>query len=203
MLMAARFQCQRGVTLIITLVMLIIMTLGAIVMVRSMDTTTIIAGNLGLRQSATYSADVGIENALTWLSTANVATLTCGSSGALATCPAGYRSNGGNAVDLPSAGQTWEQFWNASLAANAVTLPEDATGNTVSYFIHRLCAGTAAMTGAGADCVETPSVASSGGFSKRSGGTRYQASSQVYYRITVRVQGKKNSVGFVQAIVAM
>lgn len=204
MLRPAISQRQRGMALIVTLVMLVIMTLGAIAMVRSLDTTTLVAGNLGFRQSATYSGDIGVETALNWISTANVQTLTCGATGnVVVSCPAGYKSNGGNATDQPSAGQTWEQFWATSLAANAVTLPEDASGNIVSYFIHRLCAGTAAMTGAGANCVETPSVASSAGYAKRSGAAKFQASSQVYYRITVRVQGKKNTVSYVQAIVAL
>jgi len=204
MLIRSSSPRQRGMALIVTLVMLVIMTLGAIAMIRSLDTTTLVAGNLSFRQSATYSGDVGVETALNWLSTANVQTLTCGATGnAVSTCPAGYKSNGGNAVDQPAAGQTWEQFWAASLAANAVTLAEDASGNTVSYFIHRLCAGTAAMTGVGANCIETPSVASSGGYAKRAGATRFQASSQVYYRITVRIQGKKNTVSFVQAIIAL
>lgn len=194
---------QRGIALVVTMVMLVIMTLGAIAMIRSLDTTTLIAGNLGFRQSATYSGDVGVEAAIAWISTANTETLTCGAAGALATCPPGYKSNGGNAADSPAAGQTWDQFWRANIAGNATTLAEDASGNTVSYFIHRLCAGTAAMTGAGANCIETPSVASSSGFSKRPGAARFQAASQVYYRITVRVQGKKNTVSYVQTIVAL
>lgn len=195
---------QTGLALVIALIMLVVMTLGAIAMVRSMDTTTLIAGNLAFRQSATYAGDVGVENALAWLNSASAGTLTCGAAGnALATCPAGYKSNGGNATDSPAAGQTWDAFWSASLDANAVTLAEDASKNTVSWFIHRLCGGSGALTAAGSNCIETPSIASAGGFSKRSGATKFQASSQVYYRITVRIAGKKNTVSYVQAIVAL
>lgn len=195
-------SAQKGVALAITLIMLVIMTLGGIAMIRSMESTTIVAGNLTFRQSATYSGDLGIAAAQTWLSNANVATLTCGSSGGIANCPPGYKSNGGTATDSPSAGQSWDNFWASSLASNAVTIAEDATGNTVSYFIHRLCEGTGALTAAGSNCVETPSVTSSGGFAKRAGAARFQSPSQVYYRITVRVAGKKNTVSYVQAIVA-
>ena len=87
---------QRGMALVVTLIMLVIMTLGAIAMVRSMDTTTLIAGNLGFRQSATYSGDVGVEAAMAWQRARSVATLTCGSPTGDAVCPAGYKSNGGN-----------------------------------------------------------------------------------------------------------
>lgn len=195
---------QSGLALVVALIMLVIMTLGAIAMVRSMDTTTLIAGNLAFRQSATYSGDVGIENAMSWLTSASTNTLTCGSAtSALATCPTGYKSNGGNAGDSPASGQTWDDFWSTTLAANATVMAEDTSGNTASWFIHRMCAGTGAMTAVGANCIETPSVASAGGYAKRAGATKFQSSSQVYYRITVRVSGKKNTVSYVQAIVAL
>lgn len=194
---------QRGIALIVTLVMLVIMTLGAIAMVRSMDTTTLIAGNLGLRQSATYSADVGIESAMTWLTTQmSTAIQTCGSSTSnVAVCPAGYKSNGGN--DRPAAGQTWGAYFDSLNVFNVNNGAEDATGNRVSYFIHRLCEGAGALTAAGANCVETPAVTTSGGSSKLAGSTAFTSSSQIYYRITVRVRGKKNTVSYVQAIVAL
>lgn len=194
---------QAGVALVVTLVMLVLMTLGAIAMVRSMDTTTLIAGNLAFRQNATYAADVGVENALAWLTTANIDTLTCGaSSSAVATCPDGYKSNGGNPQDAPSGTQTWDQFWIANIT-NPVTLTPDSGGNVVSWFIHRLCTGTGGITAVGSNCVETPSVASAGGYAKRAGATKFQSSSQVYYRVTVRVAGKKNTLSYVQAIVAL
>jgi len=194
---------QSGVALAVTLIMLVVMTLGAIAMVRSMDTTTLIAGNLAFRQGATYAADVGVENAMNWLATASVDTLTCGAAtSSVASCPAGYKSNGGNAEDSPSATQTWDQFWVASIT-NPTTLDADAAGNTVSWFIHRLCTGSGALTAFGSNCVETPSIASSGGYAKRAGATKYQSSSQVYYRVTVRVTGKKNTVSYVQAIIAL
>lgn len=192
---------QRGMALVVTLIMLVIMTLGAIAMVRSMDTTTLIAGNLGFRQSATYSADVGVEAAMAWLRARTVGTLTCGSPTGDAACPAGYKSNGGN--DRPAANQSWDTYWSSTLSANATNIAADATGNQVSYFIHRLCEGTGAITAANANCVETPAVASSGGSSKLAGSVAFSSSSQVYYRITVRVQGKKNTVSYVQAIVAL
>lgn len=196
---------QAGISLLITLVMLVIMTLGAIAMVRSLDSTTLVAGNLAFRQSATNSGDAGVEAAIAWLSSASATVLTCGSSSGVSVCPDGYQSNGADPADptvQPSAGQSWDAYWNASLKDKAVNLPEDTTGNTISYFIHRLCVGTGAMTSAGADCIETPSVASAGGYSKRQGATKFQASSQVYYRVTVRVQGKRNTVSYVQTFVA-
>jgi Tfp pilus assembly protein PilX len=196
---------QSGMALVITLIMLVVILLGAIAMVRSMDTTTLIAGNLAFRQSATYSGDIGIENAMAWLTSANQATLYCGSAepDAIATCPSGYKSSGGNVEDSPAANESWDTFWLDNLAGSAVTEAEDAAGNTVSWFIHRLCGGSSALTSLGSNCIETPAAASTVGGSKRSSDAQFKSNSQIYYRITVRIAGKKNTVSYVQAIVAL
>ncbi len=59
-----RLRSQRGVILIITLIVLVAMTLASIAMVRSVDTSTVIAGNLAFKQSATASGDAGLEAAI-------------------------------------------------------------------------------------------------------------------------------------------
>lgn len=61
---------QRGVVLFFTLIALVVMSLAAVALIRSVDTSTMIAGNLAFRQSATSSGDSGIEAAIAWLSAA-------------------------------------------------------------------------------------------------------------------------------------
>src|SRR5450830_1873633 len=63
---------QRGVIMLIALITLVAMTLAAIALVRSVDTTNIIAGNLAFQQSATNAGDIGSEKAIQWLETNNV-----------------------------------------------------------------------------------------------------------------------------------
>jgi len=58
---------QRGVVLIIALIVLVAMTLAGIALVRSVDTSNIIAGNMAFQQSATHLGDVGAETAIAWL----------------------------------------------------------------------------------------------------------------------------------------
>jgi len=58
---------QGGVVLLIALIVLVAMTLAGIGMMRSIDTGTIVAGNIGFRESAVASADGGVEAARTWL----------------------------------------------------------------------------------------------------------------------------------------
>jgi type IV pilus assembly protein PilX len=60
-------SAQRGVIMIIALIVLVAMTLGGIAMVRSVYTTNLIAGNLAFRESAVSSGDTGVEAAVAFL----------------------------------------------------------------------------------------------------------------------------------------
>ena len=59
---------QRGVVLFLTLVALLAMSLAAVALIRSVDTSTLIAGNLAFKQSAMSSANGAVELPITgWL----------------------------------------------------------------------------------------------------------------------------------------
>src|SRR5881409_243746 len=62
---------QVGTILIIALIVLVAMTLAGIATMRSVDTATITAGNIGLRQASVNAADQGIQAGVNWL-TANL-----------------------------------------------------------------------------------------------------------------------------------
>lgn len=198
---------QRGVVLLIALIMLVAMTLGGIALVRSVNITNSIAGNLAFQQGATNSGDIGIEVALNWLETNNDTSL----HGSIA-------FQGYTAIRQdPPAGQSWDAFWRATLVNQAVTLnpaapgtfmayapsAPNAGGNTVHYAIQRLCLGLGAPGVIGNPCAQPPATASTGGSSKGAGVVALTYGSQVYYRITARIAGPRNTVSYVQAIVAL
>ncbi|HEX2011423.1 MAG TPA: PilX N-terminal domain-containing pilus assembly protein, partial [Roseateles sp.] len=58
---------QRGVVLLLSLIVLAAMSLAAIGLMRSVLISNRVAGNLAFQQSATQSADVGLETAIAWL----------------------------------------------------------------------------------------------------------------------------------------
>src|SRR5437879_13137562 len=62
-----RRRRQRGVTLFIALIVLVAMTMAAVAMMRSVDTATVVAGDIGFRQSAVNAADQGVQAAYAWL----------------------------------------------------------------------------------------------------------------------------------------
>jgi len=188
---------QRGVVLMIALIVLVAMTLAGIALVRSVDTSNIIAGNLAFQQAATHAGDTGTETAVAWLQANNAGvTLQANIFGS------GYAA----ARTDPAAGQSWDAFWTNVLvpAGQVVTLAVDAsTGNTVAYTIQRLCNAVGDPTVPGVDCAVSQTASQSTGSSKGAGVIALQYSALVYYRITARIAGPRNTVSYIQTIVSM
>lgn len=201
---------QRGVVLVIALIVLVVMTLAGIALVRSVDTSNIIAGNLAFQQSATHASDRAIEVAMAWLQECNTTHVTCTANPPFNDDPAvGYFAAAVNINNprSPAAGQTWDGYWKQNIQSllvnNSVTInPPDAAGNTPSYIIDRLCQNAGPPTGGGS-CAQSPLLTTTGGSSEEAGEVTLNLPSLVYYRITVRTVGPRNTVSYVQSIVAM
>ena len=186
---------QNGVVLLIALIVLVAMTLAAIALVRSVDTTNVIAGNLAFQQSATNAGDVGSESAIAWLETQNLnSTLRVSSA-----------ENGYSAVWNSGTANRWDDIL-ASSNVQPKEAGEDSAGNVVSYIIQRLCT----VEGLSADpndpatgCAVPPKVSSTIGNSLDSGSVILFANKQRYYRITARVVGPRNTVSYTQTIIAL
>lgn len=194
---------QAGVVLIIALVVLVALTLAAITLVRSVDTANIIAGNLAFQQSAARSADAGLEAVIAWLEDCHKTHVTCSSSTLEKDSPTnGYSASGSNPNQNPAPGQSWDAFWTQTLQSRAFTLPKDGAGNTVSYVVDRMCNNPGSQTG-GAACMSSPVATTATGNAEEGGEVQLNAPSVVYYRITVRVDGPRNTVSYVQAMISM
>lgn len=195
-LRAAPRARQRGVVLLIALIVLVAMTLAGIALVRSVDTTNIIAGNLAFKQAATHSGDTGIEAAIAWLEQ--------NSGGVILqtdNLPNGYAATRQDPTINPK--QTWDNYWTNVLAGRSITLATDAAGNTASYSIQRMCNATGDPVAPATGCSVSPSASVSTANSQDAGSIALQYSSQVYYRITSRVVGPRNTVSYVQAVIAL
>lgn len=207
---------QRGVVLFLAIVVLAAMSLAAIGLMRSVLNSNRVSANLAFQQSAQRSAEVGMERAVAWLEQRASALAVVPGSSPPVLRPANelYSSmdiGSGSTVayrairENPADGD-WDTYWKAALAASRVNvLPVDGAGNQVSYMIHRLCANSGApVGGTGAGCESSPTKQSSSDISSKSAGAlKFPMPSQIYYRITVRVQGPRNAVSFSQAIVAI
>ncbi|MFM7506451.1 MAG: PilX N-terminal domain-containing pilus assembly protein [Rubrivivax sp.] len=186
--------------LITALIVLLAMTLAGLAVVRSTLTSTRVAGNLAFQQAATQSADVGIETAITWLQNNNTGARLHNHIDINAAEPVGYFAQ----REDPAANQSWQAFWDNVIATTARvnTLPVDGAGNSVSWVVHRLCNAIGDPVG-GAGCEATPLLGGGEAGSRGAGVVRLQTAAQRYYRITARVDGPRNTVSFVQVVVAL
>ncbi|KQV61629.1 MULTISPECIES: hypothetical protein [unclassified Duganella] len=203
---AVRQAWQQGVILPVTLIVLVAMTLAGIALLRSVDTTAVIAGNLAFKQSATASGDAGVEAAITWL-TQNAPT------GLLdQDLPAsGYYATRQDALDLtgnkrdPEPTAADDLDWDDG---GAVTkLQKDAAGNDVAYVIHRMCDAAGALDARTCSTQQVFMKGKNDGAEAQMGGYHEgeidNSSIRAFYRITARVTGPRNTTSYVQAVVSI
>ena len=202
---------SNGAGLIVTLVVLIVMALGALALLRSVTTGLLIAGNFAFREAAVLAAESGSEAAIEWLAARNTGTelLTDqADAGYYASLPTGMNLTG-QADTKTTALIDWDddkcvRRTGIVCLSAAPTLAVDAAGHRVRYVIHRLCRSTGSPDAANNSCLLFRSAAgASGNRGQLSYGAskRFQSSDTVYYRITVHVRGPRNTTAFVQTLV--
>jgi len=201
----------RGAGLVVALVVLVVMSLGALALVRAVASGLLVAGNFAFREAAVLAAESGSESAISWLSQRAATTDLLSDqpeAGYYASLPVGLSLSGeGNAStratidwdDDQCAARTGIRCFTAASA-----LPIDAAGHRVRYVIHRLCRTAGSSDAAANSCLLFRSA--QGGSSNRGqlsygASKRFQSSDTVYYRITVHVRGPRNTTAFVQTLV--
>lgn len=187
-------RAQQGVILFIALIVLVAMSLAGIALMRSVDTNVLIAGNLAFRQGATLAGDRAFEDPADGaraflLNPANKEALKLDQSVPY------YWANWQSGVNMLT-----NFDWSG---AGVKVLPDnDGSGNEVRYVIHRMCKLAGSQDAADSVCVKVPSAGSDAG---TKGSVAYgvqvlPGTTSVYYRVTVRIQGPRNTVSYVQAM---
>jgi Tfp pilus assembly protein PilX len=187
---------QRGVVLFIALIVLVAMTLAGIAMVRSVDTTLGIAGNMAFRQTTLQSGELGVQAAYTWLAGQTLLSNDLPN--------VGYYSS---AID-----SDWfnDNSWTNYVQVNGGAA--DAAGNTARYIIHRMCTlsgksyayvGTGASDPQNSCATDNPLSGAQSGNTATVGGTQFAGQPLVYFRVTVRVDGPRNSTTVTQVNILM
>jgi len=194
---------QRGVVLFVALIALVVMSLAAVALIRSVDTATIIAGNLAFRQAATTTSDRGFNDptngAMAWLTTtssnnsAKDPTKDATHAFNITNTGAGYYSNADPALSL-TADSTW--------TGGSVAIPDDGSGYTVRYLIQRMCR-VANQLLSEANCLlsDTDIDTSSHGARDDPNAGRNMPGKPPLYRITIRTAGPRNTFSYIQAFV--
>lgn len=184
----SRATKQAGVVLFIALIALIVMSLAAVALIRSVDTNTMIAGNLSFKQSALISADSGVETALGWLKNQSALDGNLNAQGYYAT----------SADDA----KTLADSSNAKLASGSnINAGLDSSGNTIKYIIQRMCKNTGAADTS--HCLYGPAGEDENSKSNcdLSNPCLGEPTGGLLYRITTKVTGPKNTVSYSQAFV--
>jgi Tfp pilus assembly protein PilX len=189
-----------------TLMVMVLMSIAGLALLRAVDNNTLVADNIGYKQAAIIASDSAIKSATDWLTTT-----------ALVADDAPNGAYATDAMDLDWTGQNtstsaddvnWDGTSSAPTAAKQVTFSNgsttDVSGNQAYYVIHRLC-DTAGPAGAlGTSCATSHTQAAATGSTKA--GTAYgqkplTTTTQVYYRVTVKVIGPKNTISYSQVFV--
>ncbi len=200
---------QRGVVLLIALIVLVAMSLAGLSLMRSVSTTNLIAGNLSFHQSAVLAGETSTTKVIvSWLGANSAPGSTALNNDSAANAYFAARQD-------PASGTSWTTYWNTTLNPNPVSLPlaaaqcvdqvcflpTDAAGNTVAYVIHRMCNTTGIPEMAG--CSALPLGSNQGGSMAVPTGPQAKLPPKIYYRISTRISGPRNTVAYLQTIVAL
>ena len=182
---------QRGVVLIFTLIILLILTIGAVALMRSMNTSLFGAGNLAFRRDLANQGEQAVSTVMAEFSTG----------GALVnstTTQNNVLADNYSATMLPTnqQGMPTALLSDSQWAATNFTGPDlvGATGDVIiRYAIDRLCNATGPSSST--TCVQSTAVGPSKS-SKDPGGL--PSPSATVYRLSVRITGARSTQVFLQ-----
>lgn len=169
---------QRGVALLIVLVVLAIALVGSLAMLRSGEVSALVAGNVSFREAATQATDIGIADAAKALDV--------------------QVNFDNNIANTYFATRQPEDAYGIPTTINWSSVPTMAVGNyTVQHIVDRLCQ-VSPVTDPTASCVVRDSESAG---SNKAGSLAYKNPASIYYRVTVKVVGPKSTAAYVQALV--
>jgi type IV pilus assembly protein PilX len=199
-------KTQSGVVLFLALVSMVVMSLAAVALIRSVDTNNMIAGNISYKQTAAVSSSFGIESVA---DTLGIKSLAYGNSndpgnGYYATCRTfdGATTCDGRNLTLDA---NWVPGTKSRLAdgvATGITGGVDAYGNTIQYIVERMCNTATAPDSTVCLLVKTNNDTNSHNIHNEPLDPPVVLTEIPLYRVTVRIAGPKNTVSYIQAFIS-
>lgn len=199
---------QKGVVLVIALIALLAISLAGIALMRTVDTSNVVSGNIAFDEAAIQLSDVGAETAYNEI-LGHLSGNSNGCQQVLANCPTNLAGNSyfypnvaaidtSTKLPAPTGGLFWKdpQF---------VAMPGEAIANasySFKYIIERMCGS--AITGVAGD--DTASFLIPATFAKCRATPIYNTTTgaptggtgKIFYRVTVQVSGPRNTRGLSQ-----
>lgn len=207
---------QSGLSLIISLLALLALSVASLALIRSVDTGTLVLGNLGFKQETSSQADQGTQAAIAWLSS-NTASLEATNSATAyyAAAPSNFdptlqlsSMNNRTVVDWDYDDQSLKDCQTVPGTPSTRCLaPAAVTGNTnLRYVIIRLCQNTGPVSGN--NCVR-PATQSAGEAADKGvvdASKPYPltvTADGVMYRVIVRSKGTRDTTTFTETLVQL
>ena len=211
---------QRGASLIFALMVLVVLSLAAVGLIRSVNTGALIAGNLSFKRDTTLSGSAAAEQAISWLQTQASAggtildndipasayfasakdDLDVTGTSTSATLPMQVVNWDGNCQGLPSSS------YSSCNVIPVVGTP--VNGNQVQWIITRMCDFDGVMGPANPKGTNLCSKPATQWLSEApekgeigSGRRLTPIISTPYYRIVTRVSGTRNTVSYIETVI--
>ena len=187
---------QHGVVLFIALIVMVALSLAAIALVRSVDTTNAVVGNLSFRIASILPGNLAVEQAAAHLfPDADVATVAW-IPNKNADLPAeNYFASWQNSDDSRGVPAVLQK--KSTAYALAKTLSDGTTKTDMTYVIERMCQnpGDPAL-----DATKCDLLVSNVSPGTTVGDPQLALPPVPYYRVTIRVDGPQNTASFLQAM---
>lgn len=181
---------EHGMSLLVTLLAMLILSVSAVALVRSFDTSLLLAGNLAFKRDLVNEGERGMASAIALFD-----------SGALAddsvrTADLFSSNYSASILDVNARGIPLVLVNDSTysrIGMSAEDIADSSTGVKIRTVIDRQCAAEGSFDAA--TCVYTPSTSDVGGTNwVKKAGSDYRP----VYRISVRVSGPRNTEVFLQ-----
>jgi hypothetical protein len=193
----ALWRRQGGVVLFIALIVMVALSLAAIALVRSVDTTNAVVGNLAFRMASILPGNLAVETAAAALfPDADIASVAHIPDKTNDLPAENYFASWQNSDD-PLTGVPSVLQKKSTAYALAKTLSDATTKTDIAYVIERMCQNPGDPADPGAKCELLVSNISPG---TTVGDTQINVPPSPYYRVTIRVDGPQNTASFLQAM---
>jgi len=199
-------RAQQGIALFVALIVMVALSLAGVALIRSIDTTTSVTGNIAFRQAALLQANWAVEEAIGHVYAADT-TLSPGdmidtkqdqtAQFYLASFDPAKDSTISAQPALPAG--VPDVLWKKG-GAWPIAFSDSTTGNMVKYIIQRMCS-TAIASPADANQAQCELMTPKQSLGTTVGDEALTIGKYPLYRVTVRVDGPNNSLAFVQAMI--
>jgi type IV pilus assembly protein PilX len=197
---------QRGVVMLFGLLALVIMMIGAVAMIRSMNTQLFNAGNLGFKRDLTNQGERATALVLDALGGVGALSQPATRQGSLLASNYSATLLAVNSQGLPVALTNDTAF--AAVASTANDITDSTQGITVRYVLDRLCAYTGPADPS--HCTMSNSGISDGKSATELDGAEHSSSTNpgavaplVVYRLSIRVDGPRRTQAFFQSTLTL